>query len=61
MQFTDLGIYLAGPLIGGVIVGLLLDNWLNTKPFFILTFIVLGSIATFYNLIKLTRDKDAPH
>lgn len=61
MQFTDIGIYLAGPLVGGVLLGLFLDNWLHTKPIFVLIFIVVGSIATFYNLIKLTRDKDAPH
>ncbi len=61
MQISDLGFYLAAPLVGGIFIGLFLDNWLHTKPIFVLTGIVLGSIATFYNLIKLTRDNDTPH
>ena len=54
-QFLNLGFYLATPLVAGIFLGLFLDNWLHTKPIFILIFIVFGSVASFYNLIKLTK------
>jgi ATP synthase protein I len=55
-QFMNLGFYIATPLVAGIFIGLFLDNWLHTKPIFILTLIILGSIASFYNLIKLTKE-----
>lgn len=57
----NLGFYLATPIVVGVFAGLALDNWLRTKPFFIIIFIIIGSISSFYNLIKLTKEKDATH
>ncbi|QQG43838.1 MAG: AtpZ/AtpI family protein [Candidatus Roizmanbacteria bacterium] len=60
-DYLNLGFYLVAPLLVAVLAGFYFDKWLNTKPFFILLFIFLGSVATFYNLIKLTKDKDAPH
>ncbi len=35
-------------------VGWLLDRWLGTKPWLLVTGIVLGSIAGFYQFIRLT-------
>ena len=54
-KYTSLGFQLAFPLLGGVFIGLKLDGWLNTKPLFIIVFIVLGAIASFYNLYRLTK------
>jgi ATP synthase protein I len=34
--------------------GWLLDRWLGTKPWLLVTGIVLGSIAGFYQFIRLT-------
>ena len=35
-------------------VGWLLDRWLGTKPWWLVTGIVLGAIAGFYQFIRLT-------
>jgi ATP synthase protein I len=35
-------------------VGWLLDRWLGTKPWLLVTGIVLGAIAGFYQFIRLT-------
>jgi ATP synthase protein I len=35
-------------------VGWLLDRWLETKPWLMLTGIVLGAVAGFYQFIRLT-------
>ena len=40
---------LAG-LIVGAGIGLMMDNWLNTKPLFLIVFFILGGIAGIYNL-----------
>jgi len=36
----------------GLIIGWLLDRWLGTRPWFLVTGIVLGSAAGFYELIR---------
>lgn len=56
LQYLNLGIYLVLPLLLGVFFGTLVDSWLHTKPFFIILFIILGAISSFYNLIRLTKD-----
>lgn len=54
-EYFNLGFYLAIPLLVGVFGGILLDNWFQTKPFFTISLIILGSTASFYNLIRLTK------
>jgi ATP synthase protein I len=36
----------------GLIIGWLLDRWLGTRPWLLVTGIVLGSAAGFYELIR---------
>lgn len=52
----NIGYYLIAPLLLGVFFGLLIDQYLKTKPLFTLLLIFFGFIATFYNLIKLKRE-----
>ena len=40
---------LEGQIVGAGI-GLMMDNWLNTKPLFLIVFFILGGIAGIYNL-----------
>ena len=40
---------LAG-LIVGAGIGLMMDNWLDTKPLFLIVFFILGGISGIYNL-----------
>lgn len=54
-QYLNLGFYLVTPLILSVFLGLYLDKLFNKKPFFIISFITFGTIATFYNLVKIVK------
>jgi ATP synthase protein I len=44
----------AGLLVGGVI-GWLLDQWLGTKPGFLIAFFVLGAAAGIVNVVRAAR------
>ena len=39
----------------GVILGLLIDNYLQTKPLMLIIFIVLGTIVGFYNMYRMLK------
>ncbi|OGK57278.1 hypothetical protein A3J15_02185 [Candidatus Roizmanbacteria bacterium RIFCSPLOWO2_02_FULL_38_10] len=52
----NIGYYLVSPILIGVFFGLFIDSKINTKPTFTLIFIVLGLIASFYNLRKIYKD-----
>ena len=53
----SIGYYLVTPIIVGVFLGLGLDNWLNTKPVFFIIFLMFGTVASFYNIFKLTKER----
>lgn len=57
-KYTSIGYYLIAPLLIGVFFGLGLDRVFHTKPLFMLGFLVLGMIATFYNLYSLVKKID---
>lgn len=42
------------PILLGVFIGQVLDDWIGTKSFFTITLIILGAGAAFMNLFKLT-------
>ena len=52
----NVGYYILVPMIGGILIGILLDNQFKTKPLFIGIFLFLGTIAGFYNLFKLLKE-----
>ena len=41
-------------VVSGLIAGWLLDRWLGTGPWLLVTGIVLGAAAGFYELIRIT-------
>lgn len=41
-------------VVSGLILGWLLDRWLGTKPWLLVTGIVLGAAAGFYEFIRQT-------
>ncbi len=47
------GTMLAAMVIVGFYLGFLLDNWLDTKPFFMLGFAALGLVGSLIKLHKL--------
>ena len=42
-------------LIVGVVIGLFVDNYFNTKPFGLIIFFVLGAFAGFLNVYRVMR------
>lgn len=47
-----IGIDLISGVAFGVLAGLFLDNWLNTKPWMLIVFIILGTAAGIRNVIR---------
>lgn len=39
-------------VLGGLVIGWLLDRWLGTQPWLLLTGIILGSAAGLYEFIR---------
>lgn len=48
-----IGMELVAALIVGVGLGLLVDHWLGTKPWFMLVFFVLGAAAGMFNIYRV--------
>ena len=46
-----------GGILFGFFFGMLLDNYLNTKPLFILIFIILGLAGSIYNIYKVAKSE----
>ncbi len=45
---------LIGGLVGGTLIGWLLDRWLGTEPVLLITLMVLGSVGGFWSIIKMS-------
>lgn len=52
-----IGTELVAALVIGVGFGLLLDNWLETKPWFMLGGFLLGSAAGMFNVYRVVRNQ----
>ena len=50
-----LGTELVAAVIVGTIIGFILDNWFDTKPWFIITFFFIGVIAGILNVIRVAN------
>ncbi len=55
IDYLNIGFYLVTPIVVGVILGLLIDARFKTKPTFTVVLILVGAVASLYNLIKLTK------
>lgn len=53
---ADIGMLTVLPLVGGSILGSILDNKLSTKPILTLLFLSLGLFLGFYNMYRLLKD-----
>jgi F0F1-type ATP synthase assembly protein I len=40
-------------ILGGILVGYLLDRWLNTGPWMVITGIILGLISAIIGLVRI--------
>lgn len=50
------GIELVAAIGAGAAIGYFLDNWLETKPLFIIVFLLLGIATGFYNVYRITQN-----
>jgi len=59
MSLLGIGWYFAISIVGGIVGGLLLDGWLDTKPLFTMLGLFVGLGLAFYGgfklLMQLTR------
>ncbi len=56
-HLLNLGFYLITPLLFGTVFGILADRSLGSEPTGILVGIIFGTVATFYNLFNITKQK----
>jgi F0F1-type ATP synthase assembly protein I len=56
LEYLNLGYYLIIPMLAGIFLGLVLDSWFKTRPIFVLSFLLLGTLGSFYNLFKLLKN-----
>ena len=52
---VKLGTELVSAVLVGTIIGFILDTWFDTKPWLIILFFFLGSIAGILNVIKVAK------
>jgi ATP synthase protein I len=52
-QASMAGLMLAACIFVGTGIGVLLDRWLASRPWFTLIFMVLGIVAGYYNVIRI--------
>ena len=50
-----LGTELVAAVVVGTIIGFILDNWFDTKPWLIIIFFLFGSAAGIVNVIKAAK------
>lgn len=53
VALLGIGWYFAASIVGGVVAGLLLDGWLETKPLFTLAGLLLGLLVAFWGGYRL--------
>ena len=50
-----IGIEIVVALVVGVFIGIIVDNYFGTKPFGLIIFFILGSLAGFLNVYRVMR------
>jgi len=55
IDVMDLGMYLLVPLLAGIGVGIVLDVKFGTKPLCVISGLLLGTVGSFFNLLKIVR------
>ena len=54
-QAFKLSTELVAAVLVGTIIGFILDNWFDTKPWLIITFFFVGVVAGILNVIRSTK------
>lgn len=53
IRFVGVGFYIGACIVGGVFLGLWLDNRFNTKPILLLVFLIIGLVAAFWGVFQM--------
>ncbi|MFZ5747566.1 MAG: AtpZ/AtpI family protein [Pseudomonadota bacterium] len=48
---------LIGGMIGGAVIGWVLDRWFGTSPWLLLALLSLGIVSAFRNIIRISRQR----
>ncbi len=48
---------LIGGLVGGALIGWLLDRWFGTSPWLLLAFLFMGIVVAFRNIIRISTER----
>lgn len=49
--------YLIGGLVGGALIGWVLDRLLGTSPWLLISLLILGTVGGFWNIIKISTQR----
>ncbi len=55
VRYMNVGFYLVTPLVVGVLLGSYIDRVYGIRPVATISLIMVGSVAMFYNLYRLTK------
>jgi ATP synthase protein I len=55
-EAASIGLMLVFCIFAGTGLGVLLDRWLKTRPWFTLLLMLAGIVAGFYNMIRMFTD-----
>ena len=55
LRLTGVGFYIGTCIVGGVLVGLWLDEKLSTRPLFLIGGLLLGLVVAFYGVYRMVR------
>jgi F0F1-type ATP synthase assembly protein I len=58
-NLMNMGMYLSAPILLGLLIGFFFDTYFHTKPVFIVLFLAVGTVSSFYNLIKIAKKSSA--
>jgi len=47
------GTIISSQVVAGVLIGYLLDRWLKSEPWFLITGVTLGTIGAFYGVYRI--------
>jgi len=55
LRLAGLGWYVAFCIVGGIVVGIMLDNWLGSVFILTLIGILVGTVAAFWGIYKMVE------
>ena len=53
LRFVGVGFFIAGSIVGGVLVGSWLDSRFNTEPILVIAGLFLGLVVAFYGVYEM--------